>query len=142
MEFFLPGYIQYIEESLHIQVPGQTRVFLAGGRKDRCQQVDLGDILTDHLYMQHFFIHHIQGYIGTRAFQQRVLFPKVGSDHIGIPVQFTKGHSQFHPYLTGGTYDQDFLFYHSKRLEDKDEGSFFKFQLKKQIRELRFIFAA
>ena len=92
--------------------------------------------------MQHFFIHYIQGNVGAGTFQQGILFPEVGSDYIGISVYFPERHRQFHADLTGGADHEDFLFYHSKRLYSKDEGSSYKFQLKKQIRQLRFTFAA
>ena len=41
--------------------------------------------------MQHFFIHHIQTHVWTRAYQQWVLFAEIRSYYIGVAIYFTEG---------------------------------------------------
>ena len=73
MQFFFPCNIQYIQQTRHIQVPGQAGIFFSCCRKNGSQQINLSNALPDDLYMQHLFIHYIQTYIRTRSFQQRIL---------------------------------------------------------------------
>ncbi len=82
------GDIQHIEQTLHIEMPGEVGIFFARGRKYRCQHIDLGYILTDHLHMQHFLIHHVEAHIRPRAFEQIIFFPEVRSHHTAIAKYF------------------------------------------------------
>ena len=77
VQFLFPGDVEHVEQSLHVEVPGQVGILLSGGGEDGGQEVYLRDVLPDDLHVQHFLVHHVEADIWTRADEQGVGFAKV-----------------------------------------------------------------
>src|SRR6185312_2453504 len=112
VQLLFPGYIQDVEQTLHIQMPGQVRVLFARSGKDGRKQIDLGDVLPDHLDMQHLLVHDVERDIGPRAFEQLVLLTEIGGYHVGVPVDAAERQRQLHSYLSARADDQYLFFSH------------------------------
>src|SRR5688500_17633081 len=56
MQLFFTRDIQYVEQTLHIEIPCEIWIFFARCRKNRRKQIDLCKVLPDHLHVQHLFI--------------------------------------------------------------------------------------
>src|SRR5579871_5737462 len=94
-------------------MPGEVGVLLAGGGEDRSQQIDLGDVLPDHLDVEHLLVHDVEGDIGTGAFEEFVLFTQIGRDYVGVTIDATEGEGEFDADLSRGADDKHFLFCHA-----------------------------
>lgn len=121
MNLFFFGDVEHVEQSLHVEVPGEIWIFFAGCRKNCCQKVYLRDILPDHLHVKHFFVHDVERHVGTGTFEEIVFFAQVGCDDVVITVNLSESECEFHSYLAGGADNKYFLFLHERYLEGGED---------------------
>src|ERR1700761_8163002 len=112
MKFFFTGDIEDIEQPLHVEMPGEIGIFFTGGGEEGGQQIDLRDVLTDHLYVEHLLVHDIERDIGTGAFEQLILLTQIRSHYVGISIDAPQGKRKLYTDLSTGTNDEDLFFSH------------------------------
>ena len=115
MDLFFACDIENVQQALHVMVPCEVRVLFAGCGEDCSQQVDLGNVLPDDHYMQHFLVKGIERNVWTGATQQFILFTEVGGDDVAVTINLTQCQGKLNAYLSARTYNKNLFFSHIGR---------------------------